>query len=102
MSRISFDSTTPFKGRHFNSSIIILYVRWYITHKLSYREQHYVPEFNKKWNRLSRPVGNSRRGDETYIRVRGEKLAATHIAVRELKEATNLPVEAQIFFSIDS
>ena len=32
----------------------------------------YVPEFEKKWNRLSHPVGNSWRVDETYIRVRRE------------------------------
>jgi transposase-like protein len=34
--------------------------------------QHYVSEFEKKWNRFARPVGNSWRVDETYIRVRGE------------------------------
>jgi transposase-like protein len=27
-----------FRGRHFNHSIIILCVRWYITYKLSYRD----------------------------------------------------------------
>lgn len=80
-------------GRHFDSSIIILCVRWYITHKLSYRDlremmaergvslahttilrwvQRYVPEFEKKWSRFARLVGISWRVDETYIRVRGE------------------------------
>ena len=34
--------------------------------------QRYVPEFEKKWNRLSRRVGISWRVDETYIRVRGQ------------------------------
>ena len=34
--------------------------------------QRYVPEFEKQWNRISRPVGNSWRVDETYIRVKGE------------------------------
>jgi transposase-like protein len=34
--------------------------------------QHYIPEFEKKWNRLARPVGTSWRVDETYIRVRGQ------------------------------
>ena len=89
----AFDSATLFKGRHFDSSIIILCVRWYITYKLSYRDlrdmmaerginlvhttilrwlQRYVPEFEKKWCRFARPVGTSRRVDETYIRVRGE------------------------------
>lgn len=82
-----------FKGHHFDSSIIILCVRWYITYKLSYRDlrdmmaergvelahttilrwlQHYVPVFEKKWNRFARPVGRSWRVDETYIRARGQ------------------------------
>jgi transposase-like protein len=34
--------------------------------------QHYVSEFEKKWNSFARPVVNSWRVDETYIRVRGE------------------------------
>ena len=83
---------SPFRGRHFDRSIIILCVRWYITYKLSYRDlvemmaergvdvshttilrwvQRYVPEFEKRWNRYARPVGASWRVDETYIRVRG-------------------------------
>src|SRR5215217_5643768 len=86
------DSSSLFKRRHFDSSIIILCVRWYITYKLSYRDlrhmmaergldlahttilrwvQHYVPEFEKKWDRFARPVGTSWRVDETYIRVKG-------------------------------
>jgi transposase-like protein len=81
-----------FRGRHFNHSIIILCVRWYITYKLSYRDlvemmaergvdvshttilrwvQRLVPEFKKRWRRYARPVGTSWRVDETYIRVRG-------------------------------
>jgi transposase-like protein len=93
MSENSFDSAALFKGRHFDSSIIILRVRWYITYKLSYRDLRdmmaergvelahttilrwvlrYVPEFEKKWSRFARPVGKSWRVDETYIRVRRE------------------------------
>ena len=34
--------------------------------------QRYVPEFEKRWSRYARPVGDSRRVDETYIKVRGE------------------------------
>ncbi len=34
--------------------------------------QYYVPEFEKRWSRLARPVGTSWRVDETYVRVRGE------------------------------
>jgi transposase-like protein len=67
-------------------------VLWYITYKLSYRDlrdmlaergidlahttilrwgQHYVPEFEKQWQRYLRPVGSSWHIDETYIRVKG-------------------------------
>jgi transposase-like protein len=93
MISLSSDSSSLFKRRHFDSAIIILCVRWYITYKLSYRDlkqmmaergvdlahttilrwvQHYIPKFEKKWNRLARPVGSSWRVDETYIRVRGQ------------------------------
>jgi len=33
--------------------------------------QHYVPEFEKCWNRYARPVGGSCRCDETSIKVKG-------------------------------
>jgi transposase-like protein len=33
---------------------------------------HYVPEFEKRWNRRARGVNSSWRVDETYIRVRGQ------------------------------
>jgi DDE superfamily endonuclease len=70
-----------------------LCVRWYITYRLSYRDLvammaerglsvshttilrwviHYVPEFEKRWNRWARGVNSSCRVDETYIRVRGK------------------------------
>ncbi|MGA9774142.1 MAG: IS6 family transposase [Blastocatellia bacterium] len=161
MFSLSSDSSSLFKRRHFDSSIIILCVRWYITYKLSYRDlrdmmtergvdlahttilrwvQRYVPEFEKKWSRFALMVGTSWRVDETYIRVRGEwkylyravdkhgntvdfllskhrdiaaakhffrnaivkhgtpekitldGYAATHTAVRELKESAILPI----------
>ena len=81
-----------FRGRHFNCSIIILCVRWYVTYKLSYRDlvvmmaergvvvshttilrwvQRYVPKFEKQWQHYARPVSASWRVDETYVRVRG-------------------------------
>jgi transposase-like protein len=31
--------------------------------------QQYVPEFEKCWNHYARPVGDSWRVDETYIKV---------------------------------
>ena len=76
-----------FKGRHFDGQIIILCVSWYTSFKLSLRDlvimmadqgitlthttvlrwvQRYLPEFEKRWNRYSRPVGGSWRMDETY------------------------------------
>jgi transposase-like protein len=82
-----------FNGRHFNHEIITLCVRWYVTYKLSYRDlvemmaernvdvvhttimrwvQWYVPEFEKRWQRFARSVGNSWRIDETYIKLKGK------------------------------
>jgi transposase-like protein len=81
-----------FRGRHFDRTIIVLRVRWYITYKLSYRDlvqmmaergirlshmtilrwvQHYIPEFEKRWHHYDRGVGPSWQVDETYIKVRG-------------------------------
>src|SRR5207248_3518374 len=34
--------------------------------------QRYVPEFEKRWNRYARPVGDSWRVDETYIKIKGQ------------------------------
>ena len=82
-----------FKGRHFDREIIVLCVRWYLTFKLSSRDlvqmmaergillahttilrwvQRYVPDFEKRWQAYARPVGNSWRVDETYIKVKGQ------------------------------
>src|SRR5450759_3265123 len=65
-----------FKGRHFDREIIILCVRWYLRFKLSFRDlvemmaergislshttimrwiARYVPEFEKRWNRIIAP-----------------------------------------------
>lgn len=81
-----------FKGRHFEGEIIIVCVRWYIRFKLSLRDlvemmaerglslahttilrwvQHYVPEFEKRWNRFARQAARSWRVDETYVKLRG-------------------------------
>src|ERR1700740_3161942 len=81
------------KGGHFDHEIIVLCVRWYLTFKLSSRDlvqmmaergivlahttilrwvQRYVPDFEKRWNHYARPVGDSWRVDETYIKVRGQ------------------------------
>ena len=73
--------------RQFDTEIIVLCVRWYITYRLSYRDLvammaergviishttimrwviRYVPEFEKRWNRFARSIGSSWRVDETY------------------------------------
>ena len=82
-----------FRGRHFDQEIIVLCVRWYLTFKLSSRDlvqmmaergialahttilrwvQRYVPDFEKRWNQHARPVGDSWRVDETYIKIKGQ------------------------------
>jgi transposase-like protein len=82
-----------FEGRHFDSEIIVLCVRWYLRFKLSFRDlvemmaergvsmahttimrwvHHYTPEFERRWNRFARLVGPSWRVDETYVKIRGK------------------------------
>jgi transposase-like protein len=34
--------------------------------------QQYVPEFEKRWHHYARPVGDSWRVDETYVKVKGQ------------------------------
>ena len=81
-----------FEGRHFDRDIIVLCVRWYLHFKLSFRDlvemmaerdlsmahttimrwvHHYVPEFERRWNRFAQPVAGSWRVDETYVKIRG-------------------------------
>jgi transposase-like protein len=83
-----------FKGRHFDQQIIILCVRWCLRFKLSFRDlvemmaergislvhttimrrvQHYVPEFEKRWNRFASRAGSSWRVDETYVKIKGQQ-----------------------------
>src|ERR1700747_799015 len=82
-----------FKGRHFDQEIITLCVRWYLAFKLSSRDlvqmmaergillahttilrwvQRYVPDFEKRWQAYARPVGDSWRVDETYLKIKGQ------------------------------
>jgi putative transposase len=65
------DSGALFKGRHFDATVIVLCVRWYLSYKLSSRDlremmaergvdlahttilrwvQRYAPEFEKRWH----------------------------------------------------
>ena len=82
-----------FRQRWFADDIIITCVRWYLRFKLSYRDLaelvrelgvdvapctvlrwvvRYVPEFEKCWRAYERPVGDSWRVDETYLKVGGQ------------------------------
>ncbi|MEZ5784673.1 MAG: IS6 family transposase [Rhizobiaceae bacterium] len=81
-----------FNGRHFDRSIILLCVRWYLAYNLSLRDLeemmaergihvdhstvhrwvvHFAPLLLERFNRRKRPVTGKWHVDETYVRVRG-------------------------------
>lgn len=81
-----------FKGRHFDQSVILLCVRWYLAYGLSLRDLkeimaergicvdhsmnhrwvvHFSPQLLERFNRRKRPVTGKWHVDETYIKVRG-------------------------------
>src|SRR5918998_3266043 len=82
-----------FKGRHFDRSVILLCVRWYLAYSLSLRDLEemmaergvsvdhatihrwtlrYAPELLERFNRRKRAVTGRRHVDETYVKVRGQ------------------------------
>jgi transposase-like protein len=82
-----------FKGRHFDRSVILLCVRWYLAYSLSLRDLeemmaergisvdhttihrwtvYYAPLLLQQFNRRKRPVTGRWHVDETYIKVRGQ------------------------------
>ena len=82
-----------FKGRQFQSDIIIMSTRWYCSYSLSYRNieemlhergvnvDHstinrwvlkYAPALVKKFKKYKKLTGVSWRVDETYIKVKGK------------------------------
>jgi hypothetical protein len=82
-----------FKGRHFDQSVILLCVRWYLAYGLSLRNLkemmaergisidhstihrwvvHFSPLLLKQFNRRKRSVGSKWHMDETYVKVRGQ------------------------------
>jgi transposase-like protein len=81
-----------FKGRHFDRSVILLCVRWYLAYNLSLRNleemmaergisvdhatihrwvTRYSPELLKRFNSRKKVVTSRWHIDETYIEVRG-------------------------------
>jgi len=83
-----------FKGRHFESTVILTLIRWYIGYSLSYRDVEelaaergtsadhstinrwvikYAPLLELQFqSKHKRPIGFSWRMDETYIKIKGE------------------------------
>jgi transposase-like protein len=82
-----------YRQRAFDADIIELCVRWSITYRLSYRDlvemmaergvevahstilrwvTRYVPQFEKRWARFSKPVGTSWRVDEIYVSIKAK------------------------------
>jgi len=82
-----------FKGRHFDKSVILLCVRWYLAYNLSLRNLkemmaergidmdhttayrwilHFSPRLLERFNRRKRQVTCKWNLDETYIKVKGE------------------------------
>lgn len=82
-----------FKGRHFDQSVILLCVRWYLAYGLSLPDLkemmaergisidhstihrwvvHFSSVLLKRFNRRKRSVGGKWHMDETYIKVRGQ------------------------------
>jgi transposase-like protein len=82
-----------FKGHHFDRSVILLCVRWYLAYSLSVRNLeemmaergisvdhttihrwtvHYAPLLLEQFNRRKRAVTGKWHIDETYVKVRGQ------------------------------
>jgi len=89
-----------FKWRQFEPEVILLAVGWYLRFSLSYREveellaergllvdhvtvwrwvQRYAPELERRLRSRLKPTNDSRRVDETYIRVKGKRLSITWV-----------------------
>src|SRR5829696_8986946 len=87
--RLKHRSKGDFKGRHFEASLIIQAVSWYLRYPLSYRDieelflevDHstlnrwvlaYAPLIERRLRTFRKPHCGSVRIDETYIKIRGQ------------------------------
>jgi transposase-like protein len=91
--RLKRRSKSDFKGRHFEASLVLQAVSWYLRYPLSYRDieelfrerglevDHstlnrwvlaYAPLIERRLRAFRQPHCGSIRVDETYIKVRGE------------------------------
>ncbi len=120
-----------YRRRHFSAETIELCVRWYSTYRLSYRDlvammaergiavshttimrgvQRFIPEYEQRWARFSRPVNSSWRMDETAVSVRGGRYYLYRAVDRQGKTVGSLLCDnrdmaaAQAFFrgAVDS
>lgn len=92
-----------FKGRHFDATIILLCVRWYLAYGLSFRDLEemiaergisvdhstihrwvvrYSLQLLDAFNARKRPVTGKWHVDETYIKVKGEGTYLGSVPVR--------------------
>jgi transposase-like protein len=81
-----------YRRRRYRPELIEQCIRWYLTYRLSYRDltammaerevtvshttimrwvHHYVPEYERRWSRFSKPTHSSWRMDETSVSVGG-------------------------------
>jgi transposase-like protein len=100
-----------FKGRHFDRSVILLCVRWYLAYSLSLRDLeemmaergisvdhttihrwtiHYALLLLEQFNRRKRPVTSRWHVDKTYIKVRGQWYYL-YRAIPRINMQTSLP-----------
>jgi transposase, IS6 family len=86
-------AANPFKWRHYQAAISLLGVRWYLRYSLDYRDLEemmaarglkvdhstiarsllaFAPELEKRVKLQLKPTTDSRRVDETYLKVKGQ------------------------------
>ena len=82
-----------FKWKHYQPDVILLTVRWYLRYNLSFRDlvemmeerglsishttimrwvHQYGPELDKRVRRHLKPINDSWRVEETYVKVKGQ------------------------------
>jgi transposase-like protein len=49
----------------------------------------YVPDFEKRWQAYARPVGDSWRVDETYMKVKGQWVTCTGLSIKRAARSTS-------------
>lgn len=89
------DTENVFKWKHYQPDIILLTVRWYLRYNLSFRDlvemmeerglslahttimrwvHQYGPVLNERMRKYLKPTNDSWRVDETYLKIKGEKM----------------------------